>query len=166
MHTFTDNAGRVWTIAINVATIKRVQGSLQINLCKLVDDHFKGLGGLLADLVRFIDVLYCLCREEAEARNVSDEDFGRAMFGDAIHQAMDAFVEELIDFFPDPKVRHSLRKIIGEARKVRSRMMDRAEQVLESFDADREANRLMRSFGIAPASSDSTPDPSLSANSS
>jgi hypothetical protein len=44
-------------------------------------------------------------------------------------------------------------------------MMDRAEQVLASFDADREANRLLRSFGIAPESSESTPAPSPSGNS-
>ncbi|HEY9868636.1 MAG TPA: hypothetical protein V6D08_05680 [Candidatus Obscuribacterales bacterium] len=166
MHTFTDNAGRVWTIAINVATIKRVQGALQINLCKLVDDHFKGLGELLGDLVRFIDVLYCLCREEAEARNVSDEDFGRALAGDAITLATDAFLEELIDFFPEARARSSLRKIVAESRKVRDRLMGQAEKVLETFDADREANRLMHSFGIAPESSASTPDPSPSANSS
>jgi len=165
MHTFTDNAGRVWTIAVNVATIKRVQGLLKINLYKLLDDNFKGLGELLGDIIQLVDVLYCLCKEEAEARKVSDEDFGRAMFGDAIHQATEAFLEELIDFFPDPKVRRSLRKIIAESRKVRGRMLDRAEQVLESFDADREANRLLRSFGIAPESSDSTPALSPSGNS-
>jgi hypothetical protein len=43
--------------------------------------------------------------------------------------------------------------------------MGRAEKVLESFDADREANKLLRSFGIAPESSESTPAPSLSENS-
>jgi hypothetical protein len=148
-----------------VATIKRVQGLLKINLYKLLDDNFKGLGELLGDIIQLVDVLYCLCKEEAEARKVSDEDFGRAMFGDAIHQATEAFLEELIDFFPDPKVRRSLRKIIAESRKVRGRMLDRAEQVLESFDADREANRLLRSFGIAPESSDSTPALSPSGNS-
>jgi hypothetical protein len=165
MHTFTDNAGRVWTIAVNVAMIKRVQGLLKINLYKLLDDNFKGLGELLGDPIQLVDVLYCLCKEEADAKNVSDEDFGRAMFGDVIHQATDAFLEELIDFFPDPKVRASLRKIIAEGKKVRSRMLERAEQVLDSFDADREANKLLHSYGIAPESSASTPDPSPSGNS-
>ncbi len=165
MHTFTDNAGRVWTIAINVAAIKRVQGLLKIDLYKLIDDNFKGLGELLGDIVQLVDVLYCLCKDEADARNVSDEDFGRALFGDALHQAMDAFVEELIDFFPDPQVRQSLRTIIAEAQKVRKRLLDRAEQVLARFDADREAHRLMTSFGIAPESSASTPAPSPSGNS-
>jgi hypothetical protein len=165
MRTFNDNAGRTWTIAINVAAIKRVRGLLNVDLYKLVDDGFKPLGALVGDPVQLADVLYCLCKEEADAKKISDEDFGRALAGDAIHQATEAFLEELIDFFPDPKVRRSLRKIIAESRKVRGRMLDRAEQVLESFDADREANRLLSSYGIAPESSDSTPALSTSGNS-
>ena len=165
MHTFTDNAGRVWTIAVNVATIKRVQGLLKVNLYKLLDDNFKGLGELLGDIIQLVDVLYCLCKEEAEARKVSDEDFGRALAGDAITLATDAFLEELIDFFPEARARSSLRKIVVESRKVRDRLMGQAEKVLETFDADREANRLLRSFGIAPESSESTPALSPSGNS-
>jgi hypothetical protein len=165
MHTFNDNAGRTWVIAINVAAIKRVQGLLKVNLYKLLDDNFKGLGELLGDIIQLVDVLYCLCKEEAEARKVSDEDFGRALAGDAITLATDAFLEELIDFFPEARARSSLRKIVAESRKVRDRLLGRAEKVLEGFDADREANRLLRSFGIAPESSASTPAPSPSGNS-
>jgi hypothetical protein len=165
MRTFTDNAGRIWTITVNVAALKRVRGMLNVDIYKLVDDGFKGLGELLGDVIQLVDVLYCLCKDEADARKVSDEDFGRAMFGDAIHQATEAFVEELIDFFPEARVRSSLRKIVAESRKVRDRLLGRAEQVLESFDADREANRLLSSYGIAPASSDLTPAPSPSGNS-
>ncbi len=165
MHTFTDNAGRVWTVAIHAAAIKRVQGLLQVNLYKLIDENFKGLGELLGNIVQLVDVLYCLCKEEADARNVTDEDFGRALGGDALHRAIEAFLEELIDFFPDPRARSNLRKLLAEGKKVRGRMMDRAEQVLASFDADREANKLLRSFGIAPESSESTPAPSPSGNS-
>ena len=165
MHTFADNAGRVWTIAINVSAIKRVRALVNVDLYKLIDDNFKGLGDLLGDIVKVVDVLYCLCKEEADAKNVSDEDFGRAMFGDALHRAIDAFLEELVDFFPDPRARSNLRKLLAEGKKVRDRMMDRAEQVLASFDADREANKLFASFGTAPESSESTPAPSPSANS-
>lgn len=166
MRTFTDAAGRVWTLAIHVAAIKRVHARLGLNLYQLLDDRFQSLGALLGDPVRLVDVLFVLCQDEAQARNVSDEDFGRAMFGDAIHHAAEAFLEELIDFFPDPRGRQSLHTILTEARNVRHRMLDRAEQMLASFDADREANKLMTSFGIAPESSASTPDPSPSPNSS
>ena len=79
--------------------------------------------------------------------------------------ATDAFLEELIDFFPEARARSSLRKIVAESRKVRDRLMGQAEKVLEKFDADREANKLLRSFGIAPESSASTPGPSPSGNS-
>ncbi|MCS6852479.1 MAG: hypothetical protein NZ700_15055, partial [Gemmataceae bacterium] len=111
-------------------------------------------------------VLYVLCQGEANVRQVSDEDLGRVIFGDAIHRATEAFLQELIDFFPDPRGRQALTTILTEARKVRQRIIERAEAVLANFDADREANKLMHSFGIVPASSASTPDLSPSPNSS
>ena len=47
MRTFTDNAGRTWTVAINVAAVKRVRGLIKVDLYKLVDDGFQSLGFLV-----------------------------------------------------------------------------------------------------------------------
>lgn len=105
MHRFCDNAGRTWVVSINVTAIKRVRGLVGIDLYKLIDDGFRPLGTLVADPVQLADVLYCLCKDEADAKQISDEDFGRALAGDAITLAADAFVEELIDFFPDARTR-------------------------------------------------------------
>jgi hypothetical protein len=165
MRTFNDNAGRTWTIAINVAAIKRVRGLLNVDLYKLVDDGFKPLGELVADPVRLADVLYCLCKDEADARHVSDEDFGRALYGDAITLAADAFVEELIDFFPDARTRASLTKVLAAGRKVRDRLLAHAETVIGQLDPEAEAQKLIASFGSSPVSSGSTPAHSPSANS-
>ncbi|MCS7168066.1 MAG: hypothetical protein RMI91_11980 [Gemmatales bacterium] len=132
----------------------------------MLDDHFKGLGQLLGDPVKLVDVLYVLCQDEANARQVSDEDFGRAMFGDAAHRATEAFLQQLIDFFPSPRGPQALTTILTEARNVRQRIIERAEAVLANFDADREANKPMHSFGIVPACSASTPASSPSPNSS
>jgi hypothetical protein len=165
MRTFNDNAGRTWTIAINVAAIKRVRGLLNIDLYKLVDDGFRPLGELVSDPVRLADVLYCLCKDEADARHVSDEDFGRALYGDAITLAADAFVEELIDFFPDARTRASLTKVLAAGRKLRDRLLDHAETVLDRLDPEAEAQKLIASFGSSPVSSGSTPAHSPSANS-
>ncbi len=93
MHTFADNAGRTWTITINVAMVKRVRSVLRVDLFKLLDDGARPLAELLSDPVQLADVLYCLCKEEAEKRNLSDEDFGRALAGDAIGHAAEAFVD-------------------------------------------------------------------------
>jgi hypothetical protein len=162
MRTFNDNAGRIWTIAINMAAIKRVRGLLNVDLYNIVDDGFKPLDALVGDPVMVADVLYCLCKDEADAKKIGDEDFGRALVGDAITLATDAFLEELIDLFSEAKARSSPRKIVAENRKVRHRLMAQAEKVLEAFDADRKANKLLRSFGIAPESSESTQVPSPS----
>jgi hypothetical protein len=165
MHTFTDNAGRTWTVAINVAAVKRVRGLVGIDLYKLVDEGFKPLAALIADPVELADVLYCLCKDEADAKNVTDEDFGRALAGDAITLAADAFVEELIDFFPDARARASLRKVVTAGKKVRDKLLDHAETLIEKLDPEREANGLIASFGSSRASSASTPAPSPSATS-
>lgn len=165
MHSFRDNVGRTWTVAINVAAVKRVRGLVNIDLYKLIDDGFKPLAALVADPVQLADVLYCLCKDEADAKSVSDEDFGRALAGDAITLAADAFVEELIDFFPDARARASLTKVLAAGRKVRDKLLAHAETVIETLDPLAEASKLIASFGNSPASSGSTPAPSPSANS-
>lgn len=165
MHSFRDNAGRVWTVTINVAAIKRVRGLVGVDLYKLIDDGFKPLGALVGDPVRLADVLYCLCKDEADAKQITDEDFGRALAGDAITLAADAFVEELVDFFPDARTRASLTKVLTAGRKVRDKLLTHAKVVIETFDVDQAASKLIASFGNSPASSASTPDPSPSANS-
>lgn len=165
MHSFRDNAGRTWTVVINVAVVKRVRGLVNIDLYKLVDDGFKPLAALVADPVQLADVLYCLCKDEADAKQITDEDFGRALAGDAITLAADAFVEELIDFFPDARARASLTKVLAAGRKVRDKLLVHAETVIETLDPETVANKLIASFGNSPGSSGSTPDPSPSANS-
>src|ERR1043165_6369596 len=108
MHTFKDNADRTWTVAINVTALKRVRDLVHVDLYKLVDQGLKPLADLVSDPVQLADVLYCLCKDEADSRQVSDEDFGRALGGDAILLAAVAFVEELVVFFPRARARASL----------------------------------------------------------
>ena len=82
MKTFIDNAGRTWTVAVNVDAIKRVRDLVQVNLLEVIEG--KLLERLISDPILLCDVIYCLCKPEADAKSVSDEDFGRAMAGDAI----------------------------------------------------------------------------------
>ena len=162
MRTFTDNAGRTWTVQVNVAAIKRVRGLLGVDLYKLVDDGFQALARLVSDPVQLADVLYCLVKDEADAKQIDDEEFGCGLAGDAITLAADAFVEELIDFFPDARARAGRRKVIDAGKKVRDRLLTHAETLLEQVDPEVEANKLIASFGNSPASSASIPVPSRS----
>jgi hypothetical protein len=159
MHSFTDNLGRTWCVALNVATYRRVRGVLQLDLCQLVDEGLEELGRFLADPIRLADVLFVLCQEEAVSKNVSDEDFGRALYGDALQAGAEALVEELVDFFPDPRSRAALRKVLTTGRQVRTKLLDQAERMLDELDVDSCASELMTSWTNSRGSSASTPDP-------
>jgi len=158
MHSFVDNSRRTWEIAINVAAVKWIRGLLGIDLYALVDDGFKSLSKLVSDPVTLADVLYCLCKDQAERQSITDEDFGRALAGDVITQAADAFVEELIDFFPDARARGSLRKAIEAGKAVRDKILNHAEKILDSINPETEAQKWINSSGTWPASSASTQD--------
>lgn len=94
--TFTDTAGRVWSLSIGTDTIKRVRQLLSVDLMEFVEGSL--MGKLMGDVVLFVDVLYAICRPEAEARGVTDEQFGQAMSGDVLMQAEEALAESLFSF--------------------------------------------------------------------
>ncbi len=162
MHSFVDNAKRTWEVSINVTAVKRIRGLLGVDLYALVDDGFKSLAKLVSDPVTLADVLYCLCKDQAEKQSITDEEFGRALAGDAITLAADAFVEELIDFFPDARARASLRKAIEAGKAVRDKVLNHAEKILDSINPETEAQKWISSSGTWPESSGATQDHSLS----
>lgn len=159
MHSFVDSLGRVWPVQINVAAVKRVQGLLGVNLYGVADEGMRGLAGLLDDPVKLVDVLYVLCRDQADAAKVSDEDFGRGLGGDSYRLAAEAFVEELADFFPDPRRRQVLRAVIAKTRQLADLAGAQALAELEAVDPATLLATLRGSSGGAPASSASTPAP-------
>ena len=129
MKTFTDTAGRTWTVAVHVDSIKRVKSLLDVNLLDAVEG--KLLEKLVADPVLLCDILYCLCKPQADAQGVSDEDFGRAMAGDAVEAATTALLEELADFFPAQR-RALLRKALGKLRALETLALSAAGERLDS----------------------------------
>jgi len=149
MRTFHDNAGRNWTVTLNVATLKRIRALTSIDLINIIslDEHRKPnvelLERLSEDPILLVDVLYAACKPEADAQNVTDEQFGAAMAGDAIEHATNALLEELVSFFPDPK-RKVLQKILDANRRFGETLKRKVEAELNTLDAkiDQEVARL------------------------
>jgi hypothetical protein len=135
MKTFKDNAGRSWTIAINVAAIKRVKNLLNVNLMEAVEGDL--LEKLAINPVLLCDVIYAICKPEADAQNITDEQFGAAMAGDAIETATTALLEELIDFFPLAK-RQVLHKALKKLRAVETRAVEYATAKLDDPELDKQ----------------------------
>jgi hypothetical protein len=111
MQTFQDNAGRTWTVAVTVDAIKRVRDLLGEDLL----DIERTLPRLLVDPILLCDVVYSICKPQADAEKISDVDFARAMAGDSIARAKAALIEELINFFHDPNQKEVLRLAVEKA---------------------------------------------------
>lgn len=166
MHIFKDNHGRDWCIAINVTTAKRCKAFVGVDLYGLVDERFERLDKLLGNPCDLVDVVYCLCKDDADKLGVSDENFGRGMGGDSLQRAADAFMAELIDFFPDPRVRAGLTKVLEKSRTLRNLLLDQVEKDLDAMDLDSEVRKLIDSSGRRPEASVLIPAHSPSGNSS
>lgn len=145
MKTFNDNAGRTWTVAIHVECIKRVKTLLDINLLEAVEG--KLLERLVSDPILLCDTLYAICKPEADARQVSDEDFGRAMAGDAIDHATTALLEELVDFFPSGK-RQVLAKALAKLKNLEAKAVDLATKRLEDPALDQRLMEAMEKIDL------------------
>lgn len=136
MKSFTDNTGRTWILHVTVGAIKRVRALCGVDLANIITVSDGGrpkmelLERLASDPVLLVDVLYACCKEEADAKNVSDEEFGRGMAGDAIEFATAALLDEIIDFFPETK-RRVFQKILSASRRFQAKSRQALSALLE-----------------------------------
>jgi len=138
MKTFTDSQGRTWNVVLNVGALRRVRDLLKVDLLDVARGDL--LERLADDPVLLVDVLYVLCKTDAEAQGVSDEDFGRAMVGGVLDEAGSALMQELLGFFPSAQRARALGKLM--------RMLDAREAELATLGG---------SSGGSPASAAATP---------
>ena len=152
MAAFRDNAGREWTLAINVGVIQRVRDRLGVDLLEAAEADL--LARFARDAVLLVNALRCLVEPEARQRGVSDEEFGAAMTGGAIDEATDTLVAGLLDFFPRPQRAKALGKmlaLVDEHRRTLEEMAAKYPPPAESGGAPG------GSAGNSPESSASTP---------
>ena len=148
MRTFTDNAGRTWSIALTVAAVKRVRDLAKVDLLDLSDGRI--FEKLVADPVTLCDVLFAVCKPQADEVQVSDTEFGEAMAGDAIEHASKALIEELIQFFPNARERAALSRVI----RTMDAAMEKARTLVEQRLEDGEVERAMSAAISGPLSID------------
>ena len=145
MRQFKDNANRDWTLAVNTSTIKRLRAVLEIDLMDVVEGDL--LKRLYADPVLLVDVIYVLCKPQADAAGITDEQFGEAMAGDAIDLATSALIDEIIAFFPSSRDRARATKVMQKFKTATERVQDALDVRIDSPAIDREIDQLVESVG-------------------
>lgn len=150
MPEFNDSEGRSWNVRVTVSTVRAVRDALDVDLMEAVEG--KLLDRLSSDPVLLVDVLYVVCRTEADGRGVTDMQFGEAMAGDAIEHATMAFLEAIVDFFPNPRDRQNMRKVMAATFKAMDKARDLIENRLASGELERAADAAVRQIVGKPSS--------------
>lgn len=165
MRSFKDSRGRTWDVEINPLVMKRVKARTDFALAKLLDKNMELYGELISDPVKFVEVLFVIVSEQAEARKVSEDDFFACLSGDELEGAYDAFREAFQDFSPG-HLRTVLRAADAKSKVATERKTERALRAIEAIDPDAEEKRSTPdqpatsspSATAAPASSASIPE--------
>ncbi len=157
MGTFRDTLGRPWQIEINVTTLRRVKALVNVNLLEVLEAKGTLLGRLMFDPFLLCDVLFAICKPEADAAGVSDEDFGKGLAGDVLDAAFKALEEQIISFCQNPTDRANLRKAMEIAGGAMQQARELATEKLNRIDPKAIVEQALASLsdgsGSSPASS-------------
>ena len=186
MREFRDNEGRPWMVSLTVGSAERVRGMVSIDV---TDDVEQPDGSLkrqtrrapfdlidtanIAQTLQTLrnqystvgEVLYAICKKQADDKGVDRESFLDGLKGDSIESGVKAIEEELVDFFP-PRLRKMVGLLAARMTELAADLTAKAEKGLQEATVE----AMIEQSGIAstrlPASSESTPANGLSGNSS
>lgn len=151
MHHFTDNKGETWGVELTLGLARKVDRATQVYLPDLFADDLQLYARMCDDLGLLVDVAFELCREQASERGVDAEGFACRMGGDTLLGVRKAIEEEVIDFFPEPRRREKLRRILAQLERAAGVYMDRtAEADLATLETMSEAD-IARLLSGSPA---------------
>ena len=158
MRIFKDRNGQDWQIVLNVNQMKRIRAALGVDLINVIELDKDGqvrvdmIDKIANDPCLLVDILWVLVQDQARTLNVTDEQFGTALAGDAIENATKAFLDELVDFFPGAK-RLFLQKAVGLARKFGGEWNETLKKALEDPELEKRVRESMNSSTSSPESS-------------
>jgi hypothetical protein len=132
--TYSDAAGRAWTVSITVGTVTRVREMLGVDLMQALEGDL--VPKLMHDPVMLCNVLYCACKPEADARGLTDVQFGESMGGDSLAAGEEALLEA-IRFFSHPSRRDLFWAMVAKTRELRTRAAAMGRKRLDDPRLDR-----------------------------
>jgi hypothetical protein len=157
MKTFTDTAGRTWTLSLTIDAAKRVKGLLDVNLLELEAGDPPLLTRIGTDVILLCDVIFALVKPQADTSGVTDEQFAAALGGETILAAQTALYEELVGFFRGLG-RTDLAKAVDAQRRMIDLAVRRIETRIDKLDLEAAIETTLgESSTNSPGSSASTP---------
>ena len=101
--------GREWLVSIDAPKIRRVREACKVDLADRTAKQFEQL---TSDPLLAGEVLWELCRSQADAISMGPDAFQSLLMGDDGEAAGHALIEAIIDFFPN-RQRQVLREMLA-----------------------------------------------------
>jgi len=159
MKTFTDAAGRTWTLSLTLGSAMDVKDKLGVDLLQIEAGDPPLITRLGTDEMLLGQVICALIEDQFEAHHATAKDVVKAFDGKTLAAVQSAFYAELIDFF-----RQRGRADRATAVDKQQRMIEAAIRAvglrLEAVDVDETIRTAMgrgAMSGSSPESLESTP---------
>lgn len=157
MQKFKDKKENEWILELTVGSAKRVKLDCGVDLINITDFDAEGKKSSLEELSEnpflMIDVLFSLCRKQAEEKGFDDTAFGELFDFQTVQDAVDALVQEIINFTP-PVRRKLLQKIYEKNKQLMGETEKQADALMENPEFDKDLETLMKSSTEWQASSE------------
>ena len=161
MQKFIDRRGRVWIVDIDNTTLRRVKALTDVRLLDAIDGDL--VSRISSDPLLLGDVLFAICKSQADQQNVDDESFAEGLAGNSIDDACKALVDALVAYFPESK-RRLVRKAADKQTLIETRGLAMIEQRLDDPAlVDNVLRDLERKLAVMTLNNSSTDSPESSA---
>lgn len=128
MRSFKDTNGDAWDIDVNVGVLLRIKSELGVNLLDAPED-------IPESVEKLVGILWCCVAKQLQERKITPEEFGCLLDGEAVKAGVDAFMEELLDFFIHlaPAKGRAMKLIWHKSKEVYAQIDKVAEEVVGSI---------------------------------
>jgi len=168
MKTFRDAQGREWSLTINVASLKRVNDALGLDLTQIVDPDSDVVAKLTGDMFLLFECLCTLLQPQLDQHDVSPEAFGESLDEESTEKAATALFEAIIDFFREDRrmlLKRAFSKVQTAVSRRETQALERAMKGVESPEFDRViGDALDDNIPASTSGSSSTASPASSAS--
>ena len=135
MKTFTDAAGRTWTLTLTLGTAMAVKGKLDIDLLQPEAGDPPLLTRLGTDEMLLGEVLCAMLEGQFVTHKVTEDDVRNGFDGQTLLAAQKAFYEELIGFFQS-RGRNDRAKAVAKQMAMIDAAVTAIETRIDGIDID------------------------------
>lgn len=152
MKTFTDAAGRNWTLTLTLGTAMKVKAKLDIDLLQPETGDPPLLTRLGTDEMLLGEVLCAMLEGQFETHKVTDDDVRAGFDGQTLLAAQKAFYEELIGFFRS-RGRNDRAKAVAKQMAMIDAAVTAVETRIDALDIDATIRGAMSGASPGPSAS-------------